>query len=115
MKSVPNLILILIILTACGAPQVKPIIWLPPNNDPSNFETDKFACEKIGLNAAGPKPKYQNVPICGGRRGSMMAGSSCASAQHRIQEINRKNQEVWLSAFGSAYNTCMFEKGYELQ
>ena len=115
MNKAVTYILMFLILTACSAPQNKPVIWIPPKIDASHFEEDRIACEKIGLNAAGPKPKYQNVPRCGGRRGSMMAGSSCASAQHRVQETNRKNKEAWLSAFESSYNTCMLDKGYKLQ
>jgi len=107
---------IFLILTTCGTPQNKQVIWIHPNNDAYQFEADKAACENIGLTAAGQKPAYTNIPRCGGgRRGLLSGGSSCISAQDRARETNRKNKEAWLSSFESAYNACMFDKGYKLQ
>ena len=108
MKRVMCFSVILISLFGCAS-QEKQKTWVKRTNTEQNKE--KMAindCKLLAYKQAGQRPIAQQVPQCSGG-----FNPSCSFSQGQTRGQNQKAQTEWQELVNSAFQNCMYEKGYE--
>tara|TARA_R110000737_G_C14438663_1_gene460974 strand:- start:258 stop:590 length:333 start_codon:yes stop_codon:yes gene_type:complete len=108
MKGVICFSFILIFLFGCAS-KGKQTSWVKRTN--SEQSKQKMAINDCRLQAskhAGQRPIAQQVPQCLGG-----FNPACSFSQGQAIGENQKAQEGWQQLVNSAFQSCMYEKGYE--
>ena len=97
-----------ILLFGCAF-QEKQKTWVKRTNIEQSKESVAINdCKLLAFKQVGQRPTAQQLPQCSGDFDPV-----CSMYRGQLMGQNQKAQEEWQQLANSAFQSCMYEKGYE--